>query len=204
MAWRSRWPKRCRARPHRHVSSESASCRKRPVGTRCHIPTGNPVPDMGSCQIWCNGRDEPTEADHLSGWLNPGSGYVNDRYVMSIRQQAASLQNAKSPWGGMSGAPLFCGRLLTGVIALDPANRGHSQLEAVPSYLLLSNPEFRAAVAAHTEIPASALAMEPAEWQELAEFDKWQIFRESAYFTGRAAQCAPAGGPVPWPGRHFA
>lgn len=133
------------------------------------------------CQTWgapdlVQRPEQPTETVQLSGSLNPGYGYVTDRYVMSIGQQADAPQNAKSPWGGMSGAPLFCGGLLTGVIVRDPANRRHSQLEAIPSYLLLSDPEFRAAVAAHTEMSTVAFAMEAAEWQDLADLERCNVF----------------------------
>jgi hypothetical protein len=127
------------------------------------------------CQTWglpdlVQRPGRPAETAQLSGSLNPGYGYVADRYVMTVRQQAASPNNGGSPWAGMSGAALFCGDLLTGVIAAAPAGRSHSQLEAVPSYLLLLDPGFRAAIAAYTETTADALALEPVEWQELADF----------------------------------
>ncbi|WP_030673663.1 hypothetical protein [Streptomyces cellulosae] len=48
-----------------------------------------------------------------------------------------------SPRGGLSGAALFCGRLLTGGIAADPARHAHAALEAVPAYVLLHDPGFR-------------------------------------------------------------
>ncbi|MEU0924532.1 tetratricopeptide repeat protein [Streptomyces malaysiensis] len=67
----------------------------------------------------------------------------------------------------MSGAPLFCGDLLAGVIAADPAGRAHAHLESVPAYVLTHNPDFRTALTTHA--PEADATLEPVEWQHLAE-----------------------------------
>ncbi|MFE4633979.1 tetratricopeptide repeat protein [Streptomyces sp. NPDC056773] len=103
-----------------------------------------------------------------SGTLNPGDRYVGNRYVMNLDQHPpAATADASSPWGGMSGAALFCGGLLAGVIASDPAGRAHASLEAVPAYVLMHDPAFRTALAAHA--PEADSVLEPVEWQHLAE-----------------------------------
>ncbi|WAU78376.1 tetratricopeptide repeat protein (plasmid) [Streptomyces sp. Qhu-G9] len=103
-----------------------------------------------------------------SGTLNPGDRQVGNRYVMSLGQHPPdSSTGGASPWGGLSGAALFCGDLLAGVIASDPAGRAHAHLEAVPTYVLLHDQSFVAALTEHGENTGSVL--EPVEWQHLAE-----------------------------------
>ncbi|MGV9361273.1 tetratricopeptide repeat protein [Amycolatopsis sp. NPDC003731] len=89
------------------------------------------------------------EVAQLSGTLNPGDHLVSGQYVMNVDSYPPV---GRSPWGGMSGAALFCGGLLAGVITLDPAGRAHAALTAVPVSLLLSDPEFAAVVNAHNEV----------------------------------------------------
>ncbi|MFD9602464.1 hypothetical protein [Streptomyces sp. NPDC059970] len=52
-----------------------------------------------------------------------------------------------------------------GVIAADPQGRAHGVLEAVPAYLVLGIPDFRAALEEYA--PGIALSLEAAEWQQL-------------------------------------
>ncbi|MGW2651905.1 tetratricopeptide repeat protein [Streptomyces sp. NPDC001393] len=107
------------------------------------------------------------EAMQLAGTVNPGSGIVGNRYVMDLGQHPpAWAASDSSPWGGLSGAAMFCGRLLTGVIALDSAHSGHAALKAVPTYVLHHNADFRAALAEHG---VDRMALEAVELQELAE-----------------------------------
>ncbi|MGW2287001.1 tetratricopeptide repeat protein, partial [Streptomyces phaeochromogenes] len=108
-----------------------------------------------------------TDTLQPSGTLNPGDRHVGNRYVMNLDQHApASTPDGASPWGGLSGAALFCGNLLAGVIASDPAGRSHGHLEAVPAYVLLHDPTFRAALTKHG---LANTLLEPVEWQHLAE-----------------------------------
>ncbi|MFF7074503.1 tetratricopeptide repeat protein [Streptomyces pseudovenezuelae] len=125
------------------------------------------------CETW--GRADlvqqagrAVDTAHPSGTLNPGDREVGNRYVMHLAQHPPRASaDGGSPWGGLSGAALFCGRLLTGVIAVDPARRAHAALEAVPAYVLLHDATFRAALAKHGGPAGSVL--EPVEWQDLAE-----------------------------------
>ncbi|MEV0490512.1 tetratricopeptide repeat protein [Streptomyces atratus] len=103
-----------------------------------------------------------------SGTLSPGDRYVGNRYVMSLSQHPpASAGDEGSPWAGMSGAALFCGDLLAGVIACDPADRDHAHLEAVPAWVLMRDAAFRTVLAEYG--PETGVMLEPVEWQQLAE-----------------------------------
>ncbi|MFE0649533.1 hypothetical protein ACFVZH_13195 [Streptomyces sp. NPDC059534] len=105
----------------------------------------------------------PVEAVQLAGRVNPGSGYVSNRYVMDLLQHPPQWSpDGTSPWGGLSGAAAFCGRLLAGVVASDRAHSAHGQLNVVPAYVLFHDPAFRAALGGHT-------GMEAVEFQSLAD-----------------------------------
>jgi tetratricopeptide (TPR) repeat protein len=98
-----------------------------------------------------------------SGTISPGDLYEADRYVLKVAQHPPlARSDQRSPWGGMSGAPLFCGNLLMGVIATDSAGFGHSALTAVPAYVLHHDDAFRRAL-------GHPVTLEPAEWQGLTE-----------------------------------
>ncbi|MGW1605360.1 tetratricopeptide repeat protein [Streptomyces eurythermus] len=93
------------------------------------------------------GRD--IEAYQLTCEINPGSGLVHDRHYCTLGQHPPTWDDPRSsPWGGLSGAPLYCGDLLVGVVAVDPAHFAHGTVTAVPVPVLDSDPDFRAALAA--------------------------------------------------------
>ncbi|GAA0622903.1 hypothetical protein GCM10010174_47400 [Kutzneria viridogrisea] len=119
------------------------------------------VPDV----VQRGGR--PVEVLQPTGVLNPGDRMVSDRYVMNLDgAPPVPTVEGRSPWGGMSGAAMFCHGLLTGVIATDPAGRGHAVLEAVPAYVLLADPAFVAAVSAY--LGPAGVRCEAVELQPLA------------------------------------
>ncbi|MFD7641673.1 tetratricopeptide repeat protein [Kitasatospora sp. NPDC059795] len=108
----------------------------------------------------------PAEAVQLVGELNPGTGFVDNRHVMDLRQHPPQWSGGGSPWGGLSGAAVHCDDLLVAVVASDRAHAGGAQLNLVPGYVLHHDPAFRAVLAAHG-VPAAAL--EPVELRRLAD-----------------------------------
>ncbi|MEW2079133.1 tetratricopeptide repeat protein [Streptomyces sp. NPDC013433] len=107
------------------------------------------------------------ELSHASGTLNPGERQIGNRYVMKLDSQPPESGTDGSPWGGMSGAAMFCGDVLTGVIAVDAGGWSHARLEAVPAWLLFRNPQFRSVLTDH--FGAIEPTLEPVEWQDLIE-----------------------------------
>ncbi|MBT2452394.1 serine protease [Streptomyces sp. ISL-43] len=107
------------------------------------------------------------ETAQLKGRVNPGSGFVGNQYVMDLVQHPPqwSLPDT-SPWGGLSGAAMFGGRLLTGVVASDRAHSAHGQLNVVPAYVLHHDPAFRAVLAEHG---GGVRGLEAVELQRLAD-----------------------------------
>ncbi|MGW0853088.1 P-loop NTPase, partial [Streptomyces sp. NPDC002624] len=125
-----------------------------------------------ACRTWgvpdvAQRPGRPVEAVQAEGRINPGSGFVGNQYVMDLLQHPPQWsQDDTSPWGGLSGAAVFCDRLLTGVVASDRAHSGHGQLNVVPAYVLHHNPAFRAALAEHG---GPATGLEAVEFQHLAD-----------------------------------
>lgn len=121
------------------------------------------------CECWglpevMQRAGQPEDTGQPTGTLNPGDGMVSDRYLVRFDgHPPATGEDRRSPWGGLSGAAVFCDDLLVGVIAAAPAPFGHSVLEAVPAYVLHHDPEFRAVLATH----APAAVIEAAELTKL-------------------------------------
>lgn len=106
-----------------------------------------------------------TESEQPTGTLNPGDGYGHQHILHLAEHPPAAL--GASPWNGISGAAVYCGSLLTGVVATDPAHRDHAALGVVPAYVLLAQPGFRAVVQRHCG--TTGLEWAPVELQELAD-----------------------------------
>lgn len=107
------------------------------------------------------------EVAQPSGTLSPGDGLVADRYVVDLDGNApdADSDAASSPWGGLSGAALFCGELLVGVVVGTLDRWGNRRLTVVPAYVLHASGEFRRLLQQH----AAAVVLEPVEFQNVAE-----------------------------------
>ncbi|MFF0415595.1 tetratricopeptide repeat protein [Kitasatospora sp. NPDC004745] len=125
------------------------------------------------CETWgvpdeAQRLDCPIEASHLDGEVNPGSGFVGNQYVMDLRTPATGWpEDGTSPFGGLSGAAVFCDRYLTGVVAADRAHSAHGRLNVVPAYVLHHDPAFRTNLGTHGG--GSATKLTAVEFQDLAD-----------------------------------
>ncbi|WP_234311888.1 tetratricopeptide repeat protein [Streptomyces griseus] len=129
-----------------------------------------PAQALGYPVVGQAGRDAVSLVQ-IAGRVLPESGRDRDRYVL-VAGMGAESHGGASPWGGMSGAALWCGStpgmapLLTGVVAGDPPGWSHNQLEAVPAYVLASDQKVRELVEEHT---GRAMLLEPADLQHLTD-----------------------------------
>ncbi|MGO1025697.1 tetratricopeptide repeat protein [Streptomyces rubiginosohelvolus] len=127
-----------------------------------------------TCQTWgapdmAQRTGQPVEAAQLKGTINPGTGFAGNQYVMDLLQHPPRWSHeGTSPWGGLSGAAVFCNRLLAGVVTSDRAHSGHGQLNVIPAYVLHHDPAFRAALAEHG---THATGLEAVELQHLADVE---------------------------------
>src|SRR4051812_24155709 len=87
--------------------------------------------------------------DQPAGTVNPGVAF-GDRYDL-ILDGAHPLAQATdpSPWSGLSGAALFSGELLIGVLVLDTPNFSSGRLTGVPVWRLLADPGFTRILTEH-------------------------------------------------------
>ncbi len=87
-----------------------------------------------------DGRRVP---DQPSGNLNPGVAF-GDRYDLNLDVALpAPGECGSSEWSGLSGAALFAGEFLVGVITLDVPRFDSGRLSAAPVWRLLAQSEFR-------------------------------------------------------------
>lgn len=108
--------------------------------------------------------DEHAEVAHLSGRTNSGTGFVGNRYVIDL-DRAPEGYDRTSPWAGLSGAAVFSGDLLIGIIKSDLPKAAHRRLDAVPAYMLLRDPDFVDCLHRYGLNPR----LEPVEFQALGE-----------------------------------
>ncbi|AQS71556.1 serine protease [Streptomyces pactum] len=111
-------------------------------------------------------RKPPADLYRVTGTVNRTDRFANNRHLMRVEERiegGGTSDRTRSPWGGLSGAAVFCDDVLVGVVAVDFAGFGHTRLEISPAYVLLNDPAFQD-VLAEDHLPTR---MEPAEWQRL-------------------------------------
>ncbi len=119
------------------------------------LPAGSPAPRWGRVdgteKVGCTAVGFPWAAtrpgsardtEQLFGFLPPLSGTVAGVQAITVLTAAPRERPAGgSAWAGMSGAGLFAGRFLVGVVVVDPAKFGPDRLHAAPLAPLLQDPE---------------------------------------------------------------
>ncbi|MEU6275376.1 NACHT domain-containing protein [Streptomyces populi] len=82
---------------------------------------------------------EKLECDQITGTVKAAAGLLRGIYVLDMDSIPPSELSDGSPWAGLSGAPLFAGPVLIGLVAKDSANRHHSRIEAIPMDRIVSD-----------------------------------------------------------------
>lgn len=86
---------------------------------------------------------ETRERDQLSGEINPGTGVKARQYHVTVRDAPRrSAWPGRTPWGGMSGAAVFSGDLLIGIVIIDPAGFDGTRLVATRIDQVFSDASF--------------------------------------------------------------
>jgi NACHT domain len=97
------------------------------------------------------------ESEQLVGTVKPGSSLIGGGLVLDSDHAApAARPDGGSPWAGLSGAALFHGDLLLGVVSADPHGWRHGRVEATPVGAFFQRPSFRAALARTTGVTLAA------------------------------------------------
>ncbi len=148
-----------------------------------HAPSDDAHPDVPDRTL-----------DHVSGQVNPGVGFGSRIDLMLDGTHPLAKAADASPWSGLSGSALFCGRLLVGVVVLDVPRFQSGRLSAVPAGRLLAEPGFAGLLAAH----GCAQHWESVELHELFHRPSGQGDSPASLLRADAAVCASAAGPSCW------
>ncbi|WP_048552891.1 S1 family peptidase, partial [Nostocoides japonicum] len=90
-------------------------------------------------------KEGPSRVSYqLVGHLNPQGAQGLGRHLVSVEDPPADPGPGRpSPWEGMSGAAVFCGPVLVGVIVIDTPGFARDLLTAVPADTVLTDPMAR-------------------------------------------------------------
>jgi tetratricopeptide (TPR) repeat protein len=88
--------------------------------------------------------DQARDAEQLIGFIAPATTLKAGRYAVTVQSSAPVAGSGGSPWAGMSGAALFAGPFLVGVVVVDPAGFGTDRVVAAPVAPLLTDADLAA------------------------------------------------------------
>ena len=118
------------------------------------LPPGSPVPRWGRVDgmepiavsavgfPWAQERpDRVRDSEQLFGFIAPATTVKAGLCAVTVLTAAPAGRAGGSPWAGMSGAALFAGPFLVGVVVVDPARFGTDRVVAAPIAPLLDDAE---------------------------------------------------------------
>ena len=118
------------------------------------LPPGSPVPRWGRVDgtepiavsavgfPWAQERpDRVRDSEQLFGFIAPATTVKAGLYAVTVLTAAPADRAGGSPWAGMSGAALFAGPFLMGVVVIDPAPFRTDRVVAAPVAPLLDDVE---------------------------------------------------------------
>ncbi|MFF8029752.1 NACHT domain-containing protein [Streptomyces sp. NPDC007896] len=104
------------------------------------VTTGQPLPDcqiVGFPAVQRRGPSGDLELDQFEVTVLPLAGRPRPTVICEFsRRPAVERAEAASPLAGLSGAPVFAGGVLIGIVTDIPKGRDHMRAEAVPMDLL--------------------------------------------------------------------
>ena len=121
------------------------------------LPPGSPVPRWGRVDgvepiavsaagfPWAQERpDRVRDSEQLFGFIAPATTVKAGLCAVTVQTAAPAGRAGGSPWAGMSGAALFAGSFLVGVVVVDPARFEADRVVAAPMAPLLDDAELAA------------------------------------------------------------
>ncbi|MEU4173714.1 serine protease [Streptomyces sp. NPDC026589] len=123
-----------------------------PGSVRWGQPTGTvPLPYEGLGYPWA-AKGETRDPEHLRGELPPLSGSTG-RYVLDQGPAPVPRTDGKNAWGGASGAAIFCGGHLVGVVTQEERSFGARRLIALPVHSFAEDGDFVSHLVRHSGRP---------------------------------------------------
>ena len=115
------------------------------IGLAGDVPPGSPGPRWGRVDgmepiavsavgfPWAQERpDRVRDSEQLFGFIAPATTVKAGLCAVTVQTAAPAGRDDGSPWAGMSGAALFAGPFLIGVVVIDPARFGTDRVVAAP------------------------------------------------------------------------
>jgi tetratricopeptide (TPR) repeat protein len=94
---------------------------------------------------WAQERpDRVRDTEQLFGFIAPAAMAKSGLYAVTVLTAAPAARAGASPWAGVSGAALFAGPFLVGVVAVHPAHFGTDRVVAAPVAGLLADADLAA------------------------------------------------------------
>ncbi len=128
------------------------------------LPPGSPVPRWGmvdgaepvNCMAvgfpWAQEQpDRVRDTEQLLAFVAPLSTVKIGHLSLTAISAAPSARQSDSPWAGMSGAAVFAGPYLVGVVIVDPARFGEDRLVAAATSSLCADARFAELADANAE-----------------------------------------------------
>ncbi len=102
-----------------------------------------PVAVSAVCFPWAQARPSGVrDTEQLLGHVAPLSDAKEDRYAINVETSPPQRPDGSSGWAGMSGAALFAGPYLVGVVVVDPDRFGPERVKATPVAVLADDDDF--------------------------------------------------------------
>lgn len=99
------------------------------------------------------------DTDQFTGTLLPAASLIRGDLVFEFdRPPAAERKDGTSPLAGLSGAPVFSGGNLLGLVRSVPDGRDHRRLNCVPLRRIVESPGF---LKVYAELTGTAVTLEP-------------------------------------------
>src|SRR4051812_14385507 len=121
------------------------------------VPPASPAPRWGRMEgtepiavsavgfPWAQERpNRVRDTEHLYGFLAPAAQLKSGQLAVTVLTSPPTERTSGSPWAGMSGAALFAGPFLIGVVVVDPGRFGTDRVVAAPVAPPLADPALTA------------------------------------------------------------
>jgi hypothetical protein len=131
-------------------------------------------------------EDRMRDLEQMRGEINAGTGLLGHRIYADVK----SAIPRQGGWAGMSGAALWCGPLLVGVVAWDPEAFGTGRLAAEPVTRLFDDRDFRALIGENVPVEAVGVPGPGPRVKPLTPAFLLRADAETARFRSRAQELA--------------
>lgn len=163
----------------------------------------SPIPDCRAVGFPYVQRDDGgmLDSEQVTGVYKPGSNLAGGGDVLAVDgTPPLPRDDGLSPWAGMSGAAVFAGDILLGVVSTDPPGWQHGRFTVSPLHPVLQRPDFAGLLQEHGYGTPSR-AMPPRQpTDDLTEFEaRYGLFVAKRHSLLRIYGIDLTGSKAVWP-----